>query len=196
MRRKKQSKYIWLLLLLLVVTIGYAAVATTLNITGSAVVKKNTWNVYWQNPVVVEGSVSSEAPVIGEDDNDPENTKVSFEADFDMPGDFYEFTIEAVNDGTIDAMVLDMALSNSSELPDYIKCTIVYDDNNQPLGQFHRLPKASGGVPTVVKYRVRIEYTEDVTPADMNAVPTGGASYQFTYGVQYTKADSRAIDRS
>ena len=71
-----------------------------------------------------------------------------------------------------------------------------YDDNNQPLEQFHRLPKASGGVPTVVKYRVRIEYTEDVTPADMNAVPTGGASYQFTYGVQYTKADSRAIDRS
>ena len=62
MRNKKSKKYLWLLLLLLAVSIGYAAISTTLKITGSATVTKQTWNVYWDTPVVTTGSKSMTAP--------------------------------------------------------------------------------------------------------------------------------------
>ncbi len=195
MRKKRQNKYLWLLLVLLAVSIGYAALSTTLKINGSALLNKNTWSVYWRNAVVTEGSVSQTPPTIGEDQGDPEDTKVTFEVNLDLPGDFYEFTVEAVNNGTIDAMILDMTPSSTPALPDYIKYTIVYDDDDEPLEQFHALRKAKNGNPTTETYRVRIEYSEDITPAQMNAIPAGGNSYTLTYGVQYAQADDRAIDK-
>lgn len=195
MRKKRQNKYLWLLLVLLAVSIGYAALSTTLKINGSALLNKNTWSVYWRNAVVTEGSVSQTPPTIGEDQGDPEDTKVTFGVNLDLPGDFYEFTVEAVNNGTVDAMILDMTPSSTPALPDYIKYTIVYDDDDEPLEQFHALRKAKNGNPTVEKYRIRVEYTDDITAAEMNAIDPNGDSYTFTYEVDYSQADDRAIDK-
>ena len=193
MKKKRQKKYLILLLILLTISIGYAVISTTLNINGTALLGKNSWDVYWKNAAVTEGSVSSELPDISEDQGDPANTKVSWEVTLDMPGDFYEFTVDAVNEGTIDAMILDLAPA-PSELPDYIKYEITYDDG-EPLEQFHALRKAKDGVPTTETFRIRVEFLDTITPKQMNEVPEGGISYKFTYGLPYGLADSRAIDR-
>lgn len=104
-RRKRQNKILLLLLLILGIGIGFAAIATQLKIKGIASVLKPTWKVYWANPTVTTGSVTTDLPTIGEDPGDPENTKLIWTTTLALPGDFYEFTVDAVNSGSIDAMI-------------------------------------------------------------------------------------------
>ena len=84
--------------------IGYSFLTTTLSINGTADVDANTWNIYWDNVQVKTGSVSgtqvTTAPTI-----DTNKTTVSFQVNLKQPGEYYEFTVDAKNDGSIDAMV-------------------------------------------------------------------------------------------
>ena len=48
MNNKKRNKKLFLMLILvLAVSIGYVAIATTLKINGTTTVKGARWNVYW-----------------------------------------------------------------------------------------------------------------------------------------------------
>ena len=124
MRHSKRAKKLFALsIVLLSITVGYAALSTTLKINGSAVFNKNTWNIYWDDPVVSKGSVSNVKPTITNDSTDQENTKLIWNVDLDI-GDFYEFTVYAVNNGSIDAMITDIESSTNEELPSYIKLDI------------------------------------------------------------------------
>ena len=62
--KRQRNKTILLLILLLIIGIGFAALATTLKINGNAHINKNIWSIEWENPQVVEGSVSSTLPII------------------------------------------------------------------------------------------------------------------------------------
>jgi hypothetical protein len=195
MRKRKQNKYLWLLLLLLGITVGYALISTTLKINGHTAINKHSWSVYWTNPVVEAGSVSQTPPTIGDDQDGGVNTKANWSVTLDEPGDYYEFTIDAVNAGDVDAMILDMTPSSTPALPDYIKYTVQYDDGEE-LEQYHKLKKATDSThPTIETYRIRIEFLDTITPAQMNAVPDGGIGYTFSYEVDYSQADDRAIDK-
>ena len=128
MRKNRKNKYMLLLVLLLAISVGYALLSTTLKINGSSIIAKNTWSVYWANPVVTEGSVTSTLPTIGNDTNGAVNTVATWSTSLSLPGDFYEFTIDAVNAGTIDAMITDIENTVTPELPSYIKYEVTYYD--------------------------------------------------------------------
>ena len=49
MRRRKNNKIYSLIIILLILTIGFAALSTTLKINGNAIISKNTWSIYWNN---------------------------------------------------------------------------------------------------------------------------------------------------
>ncbi len=195
MRRKQDIRLLILLALLLIITIGYAALATTLKINGQAHITKNTWNVYWDVPVVTAGSVTDTIPTRTNDSNEPSNTKLVWSITLDLPGDYYEFTVDAVNEGTIDAMITGITNTVSPSLPSYIQYSVTYDDGSA-IANNHLLEKTVGGVPTKDKYKVRIEYDKELaTKETVNAIPTGGNTYTFTFGVTYGQATSSAIYR-
>ena len=107
--RKRHDSLILLVALLLFITVGYALISTNLNILGTTNISASSWNVHWSNLVVTSGSVT--------DDNvttaafiKTGNTEVEFSVRLDKPGDYYEFTVDAVNEGSIDAMI--QAFSN------------------------------------------------------------------------------------
>ena len=80
--------------------LGYAYLRTDLSIVGVTKLKDNEWNVHFDNIQPVEGSVEPvTAPSISE------LTTVSFSAQLENPGDKYEFYIDVVNSGTIDAQI-------------------------------------------------------------------------------------------
>lgn len=189
MNNKKKNKFLVLIILLLGITIGYAALSTTLKINGTANVSKNTWNVYWDNPEVTEGSVTTNVPVIGEDQNDSENTKVTWTTTLNVPGDFYEFTVDAVNGGTIDAMITNIEQTITPELPNYVKFTVTYADGSA-VNSRNLLRKKKSGTSTREKYRFRVEFLDTVTVDQINAVPEGGLVYTITYDVTYSQATS------
>ena len=121
MRRRKNNKYLLLLSLLLLITMGYALVSTQLKMIGISNVDKQTWNVYWGVPTVTSGSVSDVAPTRGQDQNDPANTKLTWSVTLNLPGDYYEFTVDAVNEGSLDAMIIGIDKTVTPALPEYSK---------------------------------------------------------------------------
>ena len=187
-RNRKETRILLLLILLLGIGIGYAALATTLKIVGDATVKKQTWDVYWANPQVTQGSVSSALPTIGVGEDNLPNTKVSFEVNFNEPGQFYEFTIDAVNNGTIDAMItgIENKVNNTdidsdpSPLPAYVGYTVTYDDGTTIQENDTLLKKTTTA--TTKKYKIRVEW---LTNVDSSSLGDDELTLNFKYGVTY-----------
>ena len=192
---RKNNKYILLLLLLGGISLGYAAISTTLKISGTANITKNTWDVYWGVPIVTQGSVTNTAPTRTNDTNDPAYTKLVWTINLNLPGDYYEFTVDAVNNGSIDAMITGINNTVSPSLSPYIKYTVTYDDD-RPIIENHKLAKKTGNDPTTVKYKVRVEYDEvNATASTINSMESN-ENYTFTFNVVYGQATSEAIERA
>lgn len=189
--RKKNNIVKILLVLLLSISVGYALLSTTLKINGSANITKNTWSVYWANPVVTEGSVTTTPPTIGNDTNGAVNTVATWNVNLSLPGDFYEFTVDAVNAGSIDAMITNIEKTAAPALPAYIKYDVTYADGVQ-IKNKHMLAKKEGNENTVEKYKVRVEFLDIITPTQMNQIPENGVTYTFTYAITYSQADNNA----
>ncbi len=199
-KNKKRNRIMLLLILLLGITIGFAALATTLKINGNANITKNTWSVYWDEDsiAVTQGSKGDTIPDVVNGEDGSINTKVNWNVNLEVPGDFYEFTIDAANAGTLDAMITGITPTLPQDLPSYVSYSVTYADGLEPA-QYHLLPKGtkSGSTitPTTEKYKVRIEFLNTITPEQMDAIPEGGLSLDFGYEVQYGQADDNARNK-
>ena len=198
--RRKKDLALLLIIILLSVTMGYALITTQLKINGSAAIAKNSWIVYWDNPVVSEGSITPTLPTLSAEQGSSNNTITTWSNTLNVPGDFYEFTIDAVNNGTIDAMIsaIDPKVvdqnNNPVDLPSYIKYEVTYVDGKE-IEENHLLAKKSGNTPTREKYKIRVEFLDTITNQQLNEIPEGGLSYTFSYHVSYVQADNNAIVR-
>lgn len=185
MESRKRNVVIILVLLLLGISIGYAALSTTLNINGSSRINNATWNVFWDNVQVTTGSVTASTPVI-----DSSKTTVSYDITLNNPGDFYEFTVDAKNTGSIDAMIetisskLNGVEITSSNLPVYLDYSLTYA-NGQAIEPNHLL--ASGNTLT---YKIRIEFKREI---ESSQLPTTPQVLSFTFGATYVQKTGSAI---
>ena len=175
---KKSSSYIVAIVLLLLVgiSVGYAAISATLNITGTSNIGKATWDVHFANLNVLDGSVraTSAAKISSED-----TTSVSYEVSLNAPGDFYSFTVDVVNTGTINAKVSEFTLSGLTEDDDrYLNYTVKYANGSSV--------KASdslnaGGSATLL---VKIEFEDELDPADL---PEDEKSLNLGFAINYVQ---------
>ena len=133
--KKKISFYLILIGVILVgITMGSALLSSTLKVIGNSEVKKNSWVIYFDDIDIAEDS----APNSNSNDNasisvngvaDPTKQNIEFTAHLNDPGDFYEFTVWTVNDGTIDAEVLSLEKSAlTDEQKKYLEFDVTYDD--------------------------------------------------------------------
>ena len=174
--------FIIMLVILICISIGYSVMNRILTISGNSEVKRNTWDLHFENIKVKDGSVVA----IKEPTIDNSNLSIDFNFMLNLPGDFYEFTVDVVNDGTIDAMI--QSVSKTPELTDsqkkYINYIIEYQNGEQitmnqlvPFGEFVRL-------------KVRVEYRSDVLESD---IPTINETFNLGFTVNYIQADNNAI---
>ena len=156
-KNKKITSYFIIIAFVLVAGIVYALLQATLDIDGSSLIKSGTWDIHFANIQVTPGSVS-----IGTGDSaatiDPSNNcKVDFEVTLPLPGDFYEFTVDVVNAGTLDGMLntfvktLKVNGTTVSTLPEYLTYSVTYSDGVE-LQQYQLL-----GAGETETYKVRIE---------------------------------------
>ena len=180
MRKRKKSLVFGFLIFVLFLGIGYAFLTTTLSINGTTDVDANTWNVYFDNVRVITGSVASTTPVI-----DSSKTTVTFHTHLSKPGDFFEFTVDVKNDGSIDAMIetVTKTINNSTTIPNYLNYTVTYLDG--VAFENNDLLKAN----EKEIYRVRIEYNTNINPGDL---PTSAQSLTVSFGTSYVQSDSNA----
>ncbi|MBP5678947.1 MAG: hypothetical protein J6X28_03885, partial [Bacilli bacterium] len=174
-----------LVALLLCITLGYAFLNANLNINGTSSIHNATWNVYWDNVQVTEGSVSATTPTI-----DTSKTTVSFDITLHQPGDYYEFTVDAVNDGSIDAMIESITSTVNNQaittLPSYMNYEVTYADK-KAIESNHLLRSGE-----TEHYRVRVEYKLDVTPEEL---PENDQEFAFTFTMNDVQADENAHER-
>ena len=186
MKYRTRSKWkftVVLLLLLLLIAIGYAALNTTLNINGTTSIKGNTWDVHFDNVDVKDGSVSADEPELSEQD-----TKVTFEVALNEPGDKYEFTVDAVNAGTIDAMINTVTKTElTSDQAKYVNLTIAYEDGTEIKTKDLLAVNASEII------LVSVEYKKDLTEEDL---PTSDDQIDVSLEIEYVQADDTAVSRT
>ena len=183
-KNKKKDKVFLYLLIILGITVGYALLSTTLKIIGTAGIKSNTWNIHWENVQPnAESTVTAETPSITEN-----ATKVSYEVTLELPGDYYEFTVDAKNDGSINgeitkvdhkvyAVVGGVPSTEPTTLPSYINYSIYYDGTTTEPAEGDIL--ASGAKQT---YRIRIEYDPEAT-----TLPPTDLTYKVVDEITYTQ---------
>lgn len=165
----------------LFVGIGYATLNKTLTINGTSNIDKPNWNIEFQNIVVKDGSITPvSAPTI---DN---KTAINFEVTLSAPGEYYEFTVDVKNTGSIDAMVDELVKLTelSATQQKYLDYTIKYENDeaiapNQLLkhGEFTRL-------------KVRIEFKRDIVESDL---PQSAETLNLGFNVIYIQSDENAI---
>ena len=162
--RDRKTLYMILSIVLISIfslTIVYAALSVTLNITGSTEVTASNWNIHLANPEVKSGSVNSNVPTIS-------GNNLSFSVNLATPGDYYEFTVDVVNGGSIDAMIDSVVKTPelTSEQAKYIKYEITYE-NGESINTNQTI---KSGTSTPIK--VRVEYRKDISASDLPSTAT------------------------
>ena len=186
MKNKKKSKSVVLLLLLLIlgISIGYAALTTTLNINGNTTIEKASWDIHFENLVKTTGSevATVDASI------DDTKTLIEYTVTLPKPGDYYEFTVDIVNNGTIDAMISEVLKEGlTTEQEKYISYTATYSDG---VALEEKDYLKSGETQNI---RVRVKYRDDISASEL---PTENQSLLLKFMVTYIQADESAKERT
>ena len=145
-----------LFLIILSLGIGFSVLSTSLYINGGINLFANDWNIYLDNIEVSSGSVNADTPTINN------KTTVNYEVNLSKPGDFYEFTVEAINDGSIDALVsLVENTTLSNEISNLMVYTITYEDGSEIQENDLLAAKKK------LKYKIHLAYKTDIIESDL-----------------------------
>ena len=177
----KDRKTLFLVLGLVMVsvftlTVVYAALNTVLTIQGNARVSAADWDIYLNNPRVTNGSATTNAPTI------KTSSTLEFNTTLNIPGDFYEFTVDVVNGGDIDAMIENVVKTPDLKVEQakYLKYEITYQ-NGESISTKQVLTKD-----TTMPIKVRIEYRKDLVASDL---PTGQVVLDLALTLEYVQSD-------
>ena len=178
-RYNRKTDFLCLFLIVIVgsMSLGYATLTQGLSILGRATINTATWDVHFANVQPVSGSV----PV----DNDPtiteNDTKVTFSAILNEPGELYSFTVDVVNAGGIDAMIDDIKISPelTTAQKKYLNFTVAYIDDT-PLEINQRL--VSGDTKTI---KVYFKYVDGL---DNSSYPKEDQEFNFTLELDFIQA--------
>ena len=189
----KEHLALILIILLLVAGIAYAVLTVHLKINGYVSINDGRWNVHFENYQQTANSTitptSGNAPVITGDTT----TEISYAITFQQPGDVYEFTIDIVNGGTMDASVVALEKYITindvlTEIPAYLTYTATYINGTEYTTPHFLEVDATDSL------LVRVEFKRDISIEQLNAV--AGKTIQFHLKPIFVQGDSSEIDPS
>ena len=184
-RQRKYNLILFLILLVAGIGLGYAALGANLSINGTTNLTRTTWDIHFDHITETSGGVT---PATATSINAAGNT-VTYSITLSNPGDFYEFTVDAVNAGTVDAMIesVTSTLNNGSisNLPDCLSYSATYSDG-VTIAPNHLL-----AANTSETYKVRIEFKTDIEEEDL---PDSNQTLNLAFTVNYIQVDNEAIE--
>lgn len=164
------------LILILFISIGFAYLTSSLVINGLIGYKGNTWNIYFDNISMIENDVNGSKPTI----NNSKDT-VDFSITFSEPGEVYKFSVDVVNDGTIDAMLSEILTTGiDSSNSSYLSYTVKYYDDTEL--------SVNDGIKAGTKTRLNVEVNYKYDTEEL--APTG--SQNFSIKLTYVQARDNA----
>lgn len=179
MKNRRKRKLLFILLILFV-SIGFAYLSASLNIAGLIGYKGNSWNIYFDNVQMIKNDVSGDKPIIN-------NSKdsVDFNISFSEPGEMYRFSVDVVNDGTIDAMIGEFIKTGvDSTNEDYIDYSVKYSNGEEV--NVNDLLAHNRKVRLIVN--VEYKYTTD------RLAPENTGNYSLTLKYVQANDDARKVE--
>lgn len=180
-KENSRTNYIVIALLVLVIgiSIGYAALSATLNINGSSTIGKASWDVHFANIIETAGGVTATKAATITSGN---ATEVTYDVTLAKPGDYYEFEVDVENTGTLPAKISTApTLGGVSAAQDvYLNYTVKWKDSNSDPATGDEI--ADGDKKTAV---VRIEYDKNVSS---DQLPTTGETLALTFSMNFVQA--------
>ena len=183
---KKNNKnliYSILLLILLSIGIGYAYLTSNLSITGATEIAANSWDIHFANLVVNENSVDATTPAAIDTNDD---TSITYTVKLNRPKEFYEFTVDVVNEGSLPGKVSISSLSGiTAEAEDIVDYSITYTNGNPvQVGDI-----LNAGATKHIK--VRVYYNDEI---DIEDLPSTNLNLTLTYTLQYVQSEEDEFD--
>lgn len=180
MKRERKEKRIILFLLMgvILMTVGFATYSGFLNIDGTVNVKSSKWSVGYVLNSYSEttGSASATNKSVTVD-------TYTFETTLSKPGDFYEATVNVENAGTLAAKVTGIEMSTLTEAQQkYLTYTVKYDNQTySATNNSLNLALAAGATKPLV---VRVDYVQptnssDLPQEDVEVKVTGKITYSI-----------------
>ena len=181
MKKQKNTQIIILSLLLAAViftTVGFAAYTQNLNIGGTVAVEKSKWSIHFD-----QDSYQLDPKSQAVTTNMASNTSINFTSTLSKPGDYCAFSIQAVNDGTFDAVLNQLEMSSlSPEQSKYLTYTVSYGGTNfTNTNNSLRTALNKGASSDVV---VRVEY---IAPTDPTDLPSSDVTVSLSLKLVYNQ---------
>lgn len=170
------------------ISIGFAAMSTDLTINGSAEVVPSSWDIKFKDlssPTIAGDAEVTTAPTITSD------THIgNYAVKLTKPGDSVTYTFKVANDGTIDAKLTDFikatptftgtgatASADATIVQNNFVYTVTYSDDTAITKNTDELDAESYKTVKLV-----VGYKADATELPTNTVTISGLDVTFTYG--------------
>lgn len=162
-RPKQKILYVCFFIFVFSISIGYAFLNIMLSIVGTVDVKGNTWDLSFENVQIRSGSVTASTPPVAGDISSGVSTVFSLK----NPGEYYEFTVDVKNNGTVDAMIDTFSVTPSldSTQKGYIDYVVTYQ-NGDALSKNQLIPKNGGFVRLKFRMKYKVDFTGSQTIFD------------------------------
>ena len=162
-KRRRIRNMLLLLLLIISVSIGYAVLSTGLNITGTSKIRNATWDVHFENaqPTAVSNVTPTIAPIASATEK---TTTITYTVELNKPGDIYEFTVDVVNKGSVDAKLSAAPTIDgiSTEQDVYTNYSFTHA-NGDSVRMGEKIDSGDSE-----KFKVRVEYDRNITNGQLN----------------------------
>lgn len=180
---KRRMAIFVIVFLILLMGVGFAYLSERLKINNTATIAANAWNVHLENVVVRSGSVEATTPIIGSD-----RISVTASVTLTKPLDFYEFSVDVVNEGTLNAK-LDTIIKTilTAEQQKYLNYTITYQDHTEIKKNDLLAPGERETLRVVVEMK-------DVV--DASYLPAEAVTLSLEGQLKYVQDDGKGVKRS
>lgn len=179
----KRNKKIFIIIIILIISIGFAYLSSNLSISGLVGYKENSWKIFFDN-IFIQDSIdsSTENIAINED-----KTSIDYSVNLKKPGEKYTFLVDVVNDGTIDAMLDNLEITGlTEEIKKFIDVKVTYADGKELTNKDLLEKKGKVKIKVETSFKSNIEITN---------LPTVDGSLNFTVSLDYIQADKEATKR-
>ncbi len=181
---KRSIVFIFMAVLACSLGLGYAMLSTQLSIEGTSKFHEANWDVHFENIQVKNGSITPTSPA-----TITNPTTVTFNVKLENPNDFYEFTVDVVNSGTINAMVggINILPVLTSAQQEYLDYKVTYKNNKE----IELKQQLDAGTAETIK--VHFSYKENV---DTSLYPTEDQDIPITVNIEYVQKEDDATEVS
>ncbi len=181
---EKRISYSGIIIILLVVAvvimaIGFATFSANLTINGTASIKKASWDVAFD-----EGSYTQTGDIAATGTPSINGTSVTYEVTLTEPGDVFEFTVDVINNGTIDAQLQEITLAGTTGHENYLKFEVVYNGTTYDQASNTVADATVLQSTQTEEFTVRVSYVAPENPDDL---PSNNVQATLTATLVYTE---------